>query len=290
MTKPTIKLDASTAKELACPHKFWLVNINGYRRRVPSIALEFGQAFHRSVAARLCGQSREDAILVGVTYLANSGAQPGDKDVRTPGKLVEMLTEYFNLYDKFDMFQVAINDDKEPAVELSFELPFYTGTACDVVLCGVIDALGTWNRNTLCFKDIKTTSAKSAPSAYFKSYEVSMQMMLYSYILKTKGFTAHYPPCVIDGVFIRSNSIYERSPLIDFRPDLIDELVEWLYDQCRALDNYMASGQWRRNFSFCNANFSCDFQDVCTAQVAYRTHLLASQFEQREYNPATFGD
>lgn len=289
--KPTIRLDASTAKELACPHKFWLVNINGYVPVVPSIALEFGQAFHRSVAARLSGTSIEEAILVGVTYLASSGAQPGEKDIRTPGKLVEMLTEYFSLYDKFDMFKIAVNDDGEAAVELSFEMPFYTGTACDVVLCGVIDALGTWgSQSTKCFKDIKSTQSKSAPATYFKSYEVSMQMMLYSYILKEKGFCDYYPPCIIDGVFIRPKPMFERSGLIDFRADLIEELVAWLRNQCVLLDGYMASGQWQRNFTFCNANYSCDFQDVCTAQIAFRQHLLGSKFKQREYNPATFGD
>lgn len=286
MKKLLVRLDASTAKELACPKKFEFQNLMGLQPVVPSHALEFGQAFHRAVAAWLRGTPGEEAIMIAVNYYAKSKCVVPEKDFRQPGMLVTALMTYFKTY-KYDAFKVARNNSGELAVELPFYLPFLSFDHVDFVLTGVVDALGT--QGVKCFKDIKTTSNKR-PSVYLSDYEISLQMMLYSYILKTKGWCDYYPPYIIDGVFVgQSNPILERTQLMDVRPDLVEELIEWITEQCHHLAERIKNGKHLRNFAYCKANFGCDFYDVCAAQEAYREHLLNTKYTTRVYDPATFG-
>ena len=287
MSKLIVRLDPTSAKTLGCLHKFSLMNLQGLQPVEPKSALEFGQAFHRGVAAWLRGKSEQEALEIASTYYITSGVKLGEKDVRTPGHLINCLVAYFKQY-KYDLFTTAKNRSGQPGIELPFVTPFLAFEHVDFVLCGVVDALGT-QQNSKCFKDIKTTAAKN-PTSYLEGYNTSLQMMFYSWALKTIGWTDHYVPYIIDGVFIgKSEPVFQRTELLEVRSDMVEELVEWLTEQCYTIATALKQGKFLRNFSFCNADFECDFKDVCHAQEAYRKHVLNKKYKQRVYDPATFG-
>lgn len=288
--KLLVRIDASTSKELPCHYKFNLVNMQGLTPKVPKCSLEYGQAFHRGVAAWLNTGDPVAAKVIANTYYCTSACEIPERDVRTPGHLLTALDGYFRAY-RFDTFKPLRNGDGKLAIELSFSLPFLAFPHVDFVVCGVMDAVGM-NSGTLCFKDIKTTAGKKSPVVYFQDYEASPQMMLYAWALKQHGLADYYLPCIIDGVFLRAGdgTLYQRSEMFDYRSDLIEEHIEWLREECTRLAEAIERNTYRRNFSFCTANFSCEFKTICTAQEAYRKHIIDQQYKTREYNPATFGE
>lgn len=286
-----IRLDPTSAKELSCPHKFMLHNMCGLTSKTPKSATEFGQAMHRGIAhwLRSGKQDAIGAIGVAVEYLAGSDAVLSDSDPRTPTKAKDLLQGYFDRYSKFDPFTIASDTQGKLAIELPFSIPFMRVDGVQINIAGVLDALGELSR-VPAFKDIKTTSAKSSPTKYFEDYETSLQMMFYSWTLKEAGFCKTYPGAVIDGIFISQKEPFVRSPLIEYRPDVIEEMVDWIYEQCVQIIQYAKQDKFPKNFGFCSANFGCDFRIICTAQEGFRKHILNSQFKQREYNPANFGN
>ncbi len=293
MNKPKIllRVDPSSIKESDCLEKFRLSNISGYTSKIPDYKMSYGTAFHKGVAHYVKTSNRGEAIMLAASHLINDGSEIPDTDYRTPSHVADTLGKYLDLYGTGDNFTHAKVGD-QVAVELPFGIPYRSYETVDVVVCGVVDSIGFWNRNIKCFKDIKSTSAYD-PDVYFKSYQTNVQFMLYSWAIKQLGWADHYIPGIVDGVFIsKSGAKFERSQLIDYREDQIDELMEWFSERVDAIvDCIEGRKPWRRNFTRCQTAFGlCQFSRVCSAQAAFREGILESTFSVRVYDPSTFGE
>lgn len=299
----TIIIDPSTAKESDCLYKFKLMNIEGWRKEMQKSSLTFGSAVHRAIAHRLKNKIEgetvienptiADIIREAATWFVHSKTEFSKSDFRTPEFLIKTLKEYFDVW-QFDPFQT--NAD---LVELPFAYPFevYEDLDVEFVLCGVIDRIGKMPNVPFIFQDTKTSSSNS-PDATLKEYEMSFQMMTYSWVCKQMFELSYYPPFQIDGVFMKGNwrtqergVVFKRSEIIDPRADHVEEHIEWLRAKCRVIAEAVRSGKFLRNFSKCQTAYGqCEFHRICSAQEAYRQGILDSEFIQKRYDPATFGD
>lgn len=320
-TRITVIIDPSTAKESDCAYKFRLMNLEGWRKELQKSSLTFGSAVHRAIAHRLKNRVEKkvekllakedgtkayesvietidsptilDIIRDASEWYINSRTEYGKSDFRTPAFLVETLKQYFDTY-AFDPFQT--NTD---LVELPFAYKFELFEDLDVefMLCGVVDRIGKQGPVPFMFQDTKTSSSNS-PDQYLREYETSFQMMTYTWVLRQVFELTYYPPYQIDGIFMKGNwrtqergVVFKRSDIIDPRPDLVEEHIEWLRQRCRKIAEDIRSGKHLRNFSRCITTFgACEYYRVCTAQEAFRSGILESEFVQKRYDPATFGD
>jgi len=289
-TKRIIRIDPSSITISDCSERFRLMNLEGLTSKRPDHKMDYGTGLHKGIAEFLKTGDPIKGLTVLNDHMIFSKSDIPESDFRTPGHCSESYLAYIEKYAVGDSFTVARVQDKV-GVELAFMLPYKSFATCDVVLCGVIDAIGFWNKNIKCFKDIKSTASNS-PELYFNSYTISVQMMLYSYTIRALGWADHYIPAVIDGIFIsKSGRGLRRSALLDYREDQINDLMSWFDEQVTNLvDRIEGRKEWRKNFTQCNTKFGmCQFFRVCSAQEPYRAGVINSLFDRREYNPLTFG-
>jgi len=315
-----VRIDPSSLANIDCKKKFSLTNLAGYTSKIPSHTLEWGSAFHKFAATWKQSGDSTKAMQAGMDYLLNSSSNSGS-DFRNMSLLGIAMNEYIKEY-KYDNFEVLkIND--HVAIELPFKFPYKSYSAVnyiddnpaneyihvqpaqiksfthtdgktydqiDIIICGVIDALGKIY-NSIAFKDIKTTSMYYSDS-YFNNYATSIQMMIYSWVLRKLNLVDYYPGCIIDGVFLKrpSSVVCKRSSLIEFRADLIEEMELWLSDTCDNLVRAIVSNTYHKNFTKCETKFGmCELHNHCTAQPAFASDILSNNYKQRTYDPATFG-
>lgn len=295
MTKTILRIDPSSISVSACSEKFRLTNIKGFVPKHLDHKMGYGQSFHKAIAVYYNTGSYEDAIRAGVEYMSTKVETP-EADFRTAGHLAMAVKSYLDTYARGDRFIPL----KVPSptggdilgVELPFMLPYKAYETCDVVLCGVVDALGIWDSKVKVFKDIKTTAAAN-PTTYLAGYETSPQMMIYSYALKQLGYAEYLPPCVIDGVFInKSGAKFVRTEPMYFREDMVAEYMSWFGEKVDELVAcFEGRREWRLNYHECSGKFgACQFYRVCSTRKEYREGMMVSEFDTRIYNPCTFGE
>ena len=290
MNKTILRIDPSSFIISDCSMRFKLSNIDGYTSQTPCHKMHYGSSFHKAIAIWYRTKDKQKAMLAGMEMM-NKVTVP-ESDWRTASHLLATIHEYIVAYEKHDRFVPSTNSSGELGIELPFKLPYRSYEHTDVILCGVVDAVGMWDEKIPVFKDIKTTAAN--PMYYFDTYELSPQMILYSYVLKQLGFAGGkvYPPAIIDGVFInKSGCKLNRSGLITFRDDQIDTFMECFSER---VDDLVARlegrRKWTHNYSQCEGKFgACQFKRVCSVREEVRSGMLESLFSRRIYDPATFG-
>jgi len=266
------------------------MNLRGLVGKILDYKMDYGIAFHKGMAHWLKTGYRVEATKLAVRHMFVSKSQLPEDDYLNAAHLMNGLEGYFDRYANDDFTVAKVGE--ECGVELSFAYPFKAYETVDVILCGVVDSVGFWNGKRKVFKDIKTTAAYFN-DRYFASYELSVQMMLYSWIIRKLGWTDYYPPCIIDGVFIsKSGTKYQRSQLIDYREDLIDELMKWIEERCdEIVDRIEGRREWRRNFSRCQTQFGqCQYHRVCSVKQEFKDGLIDMTFDKRTYDPSKFGE
>jgi len=307
MTTPPLilNIDASSLKESDCSFKFKLANIDGLTSRIQDHKMEWGSAFHKYAAVRM--QTGDDNIArqAGLEYWMNSNCHEGpgvENDFRNVTLLNKAMVAYSQEYkdDRFTAARVTSSDGSiVHAVELPFKLPFIIDSEVSVMLCGVVDALGHYvggaDREEIIFKDIKTTSTNPQyVGKYFESYNLSIQMMLYSWIIRELGFTKNnvLPKCMIDGVFLQRPGKVEfiRSAPIQFDESIVEEMMAWIREKCVEMIERVKKNNFTKNFSKCHGQFgACQFLKVCSVQEGYREGVISANYVKRVYDPAKFG-
>lgn len=142
-------------------------------------------------------------------------------------------------WDNIENFHYYRSQDDVPFVEQKLVLPYFTSDAFDLVIVGTIDALG-WIGDSLCLLDFKTTSSWDVDE-FFGKYEVSNQMLLYTWMLnyfaktepnKLIGSIFNKHPafgCSIFGIFHKKGEVnFRRSPIIYFPEHRIQKFEEAL--------------------------------------------------------------
>lgn len=286
--KTILRIDPSSLKECDCARRFELENMRGYAEKTPSHKTEYGSALHLAAANYFRGKSALECTNSALEYFMNSPCDPGD-DYRNLGHLEQTTRQYLDTYDrKYETFRPLRVDNNTMAVELPFKIPFMSFPTVDVILCGVMDAIG-YDRETLCIKDIKTTSLNQR--YYFEGFETNIQMLIYSYALRASGLTDRYVPVMIDGVFLsKKDATFERR-LIDIHETRVEECMDWVRERVTDIVAKIEGGRsFTKNYSRCDTKYgTCKFHNVCKSSPTLAQNILDAHFMVRTYDPSTFG-
>lgn len=292
--KLIIRLDPSSLNNANCDQYFEFNNLEGKIKKRPRVDAEYGQAVHIAAADLQRGINSRLCEVKGMTYFLNSNCNT-EGEWRNEGHLMKTLSVYCRKYEKDITFKPKTITREDGSidfgVELPFALPLIATEFCEVILCGVIDSIGTYMDTWQCFKDIKTTGSYSAKK-FVESYRRSVQFKIYSYALKTMGWCNHFPPVLIDLVFLKSEPPFvelSRSQLIDFTPEEIDNTMSWVRHKAKLLCNAIETNTFYKNGTCCNLWDGCLYQGICWGTDTMKA-FESQKFVQRLYDPTKFGE
>jgi len=282
--KNILRIDASTLQVSDCARQVYLQNIQGYQPKRGNVNLVWGNAIHKGIAHWVLTRDKDTAIQRALDYYEKQELTY-THPVKDEISVEYVLNKYFIAY-KEDSF-APLEANGKLAIELPFKIPFYATPKTDVILCGMMDAIGTESKP--CFKDIKTSSSYN-PNKYFTTYENSLQMMIYTWVIKHLGIYNYYLPVVIDGIFCSKSGIkMQRSAPIDYSPLVIDRMMDWARKRVAYITQCYETNDYPYNFSRCKHEYgTCTFIDHCKMQDAYQEQNLSGNFTQRTYDPTNF--
>lgn len=293
--KRIIRLDPSTQERSACLRNVQLVNRQGWVPNEGSAPLDFGQALHRAIGAwsvdRKLGQLRDTESYIRIAMDYYVGRMCLKAPPRDPDNLQRVLKDYFEWYQFNDRFDPLMVDGKV-AVELPFSLPLYSTPDTDVLLCGVIDAVGIQD-DELGFKDVKHSSTNKIDD-HLAEQLLRPQFHVYSYALHTLGFAKYYPPVIVDAIYIskqRRGGMCRRTNMTAMEPHLVENTIRNMRHFAKVMAELPDDEPWPENYSACHGKYSqCMFMHMCQLPHNQQQIFLDNLCSKRDYNPATFGD
>ena len=202
-------------------------------------------------------------------------------------------------------FDVMMLGDK-PATEITFSLPYYENEFVKINLCGTIDRIGKIRGGCYCIRDWKTTSSWDN-NGYFKSYELSKQLRIYT--LACKLMARLHPESVlgqigttnmgamIDGIFIKplaNSNVIKSSIVFQYKDSDLDAFEKTLKAKCNEIsdavrDNYFPK-QGILNGSCEQRYGKCQFWNVCAADSSVEKILLGRDFVKHTFNPLKYNE
>ena len=294
-----VKIDASLYTQSACPRRMWYMGGRGLRYDGKSHKMEYGTAFHKALQEYYTTFNTTKAVAVAVEHYTQPDIHIPDNDFRDIGHLIATLHQYFKEYETIDGLRPVMDDDG-PLLEQRFAIPYFTdGNLLDVVLCGTVDMIGTFNGINV-IVDHKTTALMQVEK-YLDSYQNSPQMMFYSMIYK-QLFPNEERGVVINGIFLSrtGKNKFQRSTIITFPNHVLNEFASHLHnvitDFTNGLYAVIADGkdpekEFLPNFNCCQTKFGeCNFSPVCTTpRQDDRETLVTSLFTTTNtYDPLKF--
>jgi hypothetical protein len=326
--KLTIIADASLFKESACLLRTFLTAIKGYRARKNNNDIEFGTAVHKFKAHWRNNPSDigfATAVMMAKQHYANADMYvKSNKKYLTTDFLVQACNGYASKYrdDNFEIVQLPhevnfngnIIKAGTPLIEpiTRFAFPYRITPTIELFIAGTMDEIGKWRGGRYCISDLKTTSVWNSDE-YFKSYDLSPQLLTYRWALKKyaeaypDSFLAEIdkddPGAVIDGVFYAGADKpieYKRSKIFTFKDWALKEF-QMLVD--RKVDSFIAEVEFciKNNVvplregilnGACTTPYGpCKFAEVCRMpDDESRMTVLENNFKIEPYNPLAFGE
>lgn len=310
MSKKIILLNASALRISSCKRRLHYVVIEGYKRNLNSVSIEFGSGFH------LCpkevyqtgdfGKGFQNAL----SYFRTTSYEPDTKKkYLNEFMLGKVCTDWFSsdLHTN-DSFEILRDKNNKALVEVPFYIPFYAGINVEVVLVGTIDKIVVHRISKLiCEGDFKTTTSWDA-FAYMRGWILNTQRYFYNIALR-KLVDSSTPQSIlyqyrskdvgsfIDGIFVKSNGETEckRSEVMVFNEQQRNEYEFMLKELCIWMDNYytlpsnivpMREGLLNDSCSENKYGAKCDFFDACACNDSVASdHVLRRNFVKKEYNP-----
>lgn len=314
-----IMIDASAMKKGACLLQLFNTVIHGYRPKLNSIQIEFGQAFHkfrahiRTNGTHTYGSALQEAIdyFTTVKYTVPSHKKYMDNPDYLKKACLVYLQEYFQ--DKVKPLYLNNN----PAIELPFCLPYYVDDTVEVYLTGTIDELGNEEGKINLIVDCKTTSQWDLDK-FLQDFLLSGQLLFYRNIIKIyhelyasnpnryanvkclSDLHISDPAVMIDCLntkgkddikvkrstkwLIRAETLTEYSKLLSIR---IAQLVQAVKDYFLLAKEPLREGMLTE---VCDGRFDkCAFhQSCCMPDDISRKEVLDMTFIKRPYNPLEF--
>lgn len=303
MSKPIIKLNASSLRESACWRRWWMTVMDGYRQELMPNDVEYGSAFHTFIAtAKKTGE-----LLLGQKaakdYMKKPMIVKPKKKYMTTEHLLATCFEYWDKYGDGKDEHETITHNGKLLVELEFSIPYYQDSHCEILLEGTIDDLCKTKRGGYAIRDYKTTTV-SDTGDYLRGYELSTQLMFYRKAIMWYGAT--YPDSVfaqfaatnfalfIDGVFLRGEKgerEFIRSDMLFVEPEKADEFDRMLDRTCKHISELVQAGALPDREGMindaCTTKYGrCKFFNYCSAKDSViRAHVLKRDFIQRSYDP-----
>lgn len=296
-----------------CPRLYQYIMIEGWAPREDSVHLRFGGEYHKALenydTAKASGLPHSDAMEIAVRLLLETTADFVVDETAKAGKyknrktLVALVIDYLDQFEN-DPMETVILDDGKPAVELSFRFELdwgpKTGTegrwigswdsnpnetvdhgpapAQPYLLSGHLDRLVRFQGDYM-IMDRKTTTT-SLSQYYFKQYEPSNQMTLYT-LAGSVILNAPVKGVIIDAAQIKLTEPHAFARGFTYRTS--DQLEEWLIDLkvlLASAEGYALAGYWPMNDTACDKFGGCKFRDICSKSPSVRDAFLRADFNK----------
>jgi len=244
-----------------CPAYYEYV-INGrYAPKGGNVHLAFGGAFAEALATYHQADDPEEGLRQAVRGLLATEL-PHDP-IKNRETLVRSFVWYVDEYATDEVYRLP---DGSAGVELSFEIDI----SDDVIFCGHLDKVIRIDGD-LYIADQKT-SKTALSSWFFRQFEMSDQMAMYSFAAKHL-LGSPIRGVIIDGVQITLGyTVFQRSTV--HYP--LEKLEEWLEDTLWHIEQH--DGVPRRRWTSCGLYGGCRMRSVCTQVPSLREHYLNGDF------------
>lgn len=302
-TKKIIRINASALRKASCMLRFKRTVIDGYRKELNDVAVEFGSAIH--VFPRIMFETGGDfgaAMHAARKYFEHAKYNVNvKKKYLNTAYLFQVLPALWQWHQDKNDYDVLQTADGKPSVEITFSNKYFEDDNYIVYLEGTIDMLGKFKGQygAYAIGDWKSTSSWSWLD-YLTSYELSTQLRFYLFNLhlhvenNPDSFLAAITKLpigvFINGIFLNGADKYgfERSPIYFIKSEELQEFKGLLDSFIKRLLASMNddSREGLINGSCYGAFGKCEFFSVCNqpGNVA-REHVLKSNFKQAEYTP-----
>ena len=293
---------------MACPYKYKLTIIEGWKKKDVSVHLRFGGHFATAMevfaAAKAADATHDEALDVTVAAIlemtwdrpldkqGNKIMEEGNGTPWTPDNspkknrdtLLRTVIWYFEEY-KDDPAKTMILPSGKPATEVTFKLESGIKSNYDnseYLLTGHLDK-GVIYADDPFVMDQKTTGG-GLGSYYFSQYDLSNQMSQYTFAGRIV-WNVPLRGVIIDAAAILVGSTtFGRS--ITMRSE--GQLTEWHTNVGRWLnlaEHFADSGEYPMNLESCNNYGGCVFKNICSKDPRVREKFLETDFEKRFWNP-----
>lgn len=312
MPKRIILLNSSALKVSACKRRLHLVMLEGYRRKLNSLSIEFGSAFHLCPKITYQTGNVMDGSNAARKYLKDT---PYEEDTKkkylNDFMLGKVCFDWFNseLAPANDSFEVLRDAQGNALVEVKFAIPFYAGQNVEVIMCGTIDKVVVHRTSKLiCEGDFKTTTSWDEVD-YLRGWVLNTQRYFYNIALRKMieesdsdsvlaAFKSKDVGSFIDAVFIKANgeTNFKRSnvevPTEKQRLEyelMLKQLCVWLdkhHEYYTTPPLPLPEGLLNDACSENKYGSRCDFFNACACNDSTAMeHVLRRNFIQHEYNP-----
>lgn len=274
----------------ACPRKYYLAHVEGWRPRTASAPLLFGADLHEALEVfdreRHQGVDHESALRAALRHaLSAIAAWPADMATapnRSPYHLLLTIVWYCDHYQD-DAVETYVLPDGRPAIELSFrfELPI-SHQGQPFLYCGHIDKIGTFNGQVFALERKHTTYPLN--SKYFERYNPNGQVSGYTYAAQLI-FHAPAVGVIIDAVQVAATF---SAPARGIATRTRGQLNEWLESTCHWIQQIEAaysSGFWPMNEEACGNYGGCQFRGICSKTPEVRKNFLQTAFKIERWDP-----
>lgn len=306
-TKRILRVDASSLRESACPFKWKLIVIDGYKELILYNDTLYGLAVHLFIKVMFeSGGNFAKAKDAAVELFRKPNVIRSKKNHLTEIHLLKTCITLWQDYIEKENFKVLCYPDGSPCVEIKFEYTLYDSPTLEIRGCGTIDRFGQIPRGCFCVRDWKITSSWNE-KGYLDSYRLSPQLKFYVYSIKKWVEQTNAPSplaeikdqpigAFIDGIFLKStgDSVFKSSEMFLFKQSELDEFEVLLKTKLFELEvMYRTNFAQRKGLiegTCSNGKVLCKFHDICASDDIAASHLLKRDFIQREYNPLMFGE
>lgn len=323
--KLIVYFDATAARTTHCGRKTLWSIVDGYRAKEISADIEFGSAFHKfRKIMRETNGNYNLAVAAAIEHMEKKQdaiVKKNKKKLMTKPYLLKICLDYWETWapDNFKVLRLnpetlqieTTGTGKAMFLEVKFDLPYYEDDDVKIIICGTIDEIGKFDNGCFSIADAKTTSSYDAKE-YFKSYEMSSQLMMYSWVIRE--YKRRFPDnplsqlnfqigAFIDGIFLKSEeegAEFKRSEVFQFKDAQLDEYEVLMKAQIFKLVNNIKQrpNLPLREGMFCgtcqNEKYRslCEFWNACVADndPIVRDLILKHQLKQVRYEPLKFGE
>lgn len=306
--KQQIYINASSLKHSVCPLAWKRVILDGYYEGITSAKIVYGSSVHKFIEVMYktgsLQQARDAALLVFRIPKIDDRKSQHMSDEK------HMLNTCFDVWSNFvgrkgEDFELLMLPNGQPAVEVTFSIPYYEDDNVEVSLCGTIDKIGKFKNGMYAIGDWKTTSSYDADK-YLSSYSMSPQLRFYRFALTVMGRL--YPDsllgqignstvgCFIDGIFLKPKSIdnkvarsevYVFKDMTEFEQSLMRSIIQ-LTNDIRKNDFPklgLLNGACEQRYGKCSFYHACGADNDKIADL-----ILKRDFKQRIYDPLSRQD
>ena len=318
MSKIEINIDSTVLSAAGCIKQLILKTVGtiengeptgGYKERGVPIKMGYGICVHKFIDVMYKTGGHYPEATKACLDMYNSLALVHQKQAAHLSDTKHLLTTCYGVWSHIESdseFEVMMLGDK-PATEITFSLPYFEDDFVKINLCGTIDRIGKIRGGCYCIRDWKTTSSGWDKTSYFKSYELTRQLRIYT--LSCKIMSRVHPDSVlgqigatnmgaaIDAIFLQPKANDNKiigSVVYQYKDKDLQDFEFTLWQICKRLSAAIQNNFFPKE-GIANGNCEmrhgkCSFWNVCVADDSVYGILLKRDFEQKKFNPLAYNE